>query len=156
MLSFEDGTALTVRIFLQAAPATLTDGGGQCNVGELSCCMFSPDIPCLASSFTILPGNQVQENSESLVGIVSGPVGGMLPLMGMDCSPLSSEGGMASNSCAAQPVCCQKNEMVCSLPVFTFFLASGHVLSTDFHGQCLQLRPYEPLELRCPHHKDHT
>ncbi|KAF9447865.1 fungal hydrophobin [Macrolepiota fuliginosa MF-IS2] len=83
-------------IIVSAVPApTEPHSHGQCNVGEISCCRHTQEIPGAPSA-----------------GVSGGLLGGLglnIPfLLGIDCTPISVL-GIGGNNCAAQPVCCENN-----------------------------------------------
>nr|CAC86002.1 hydrophobin 1 [Dictyonema glabratum] len=67
----------------------------QCNTGPVQCC------------------DSVQNSNDkeiaNLLGFLGIVTGGDEVPIGVTCSPISVAGGTGSNSCTAQPVCCQNN-----------------------------------------------
>ncbi|KAF9012658.1 fungal hydrophobin-domain-containing protein [Cyathus striatus] len=93
-MRFTPAFALALPI-LAAATAVPRDDS-QCNTGSLLCCNSVQDSSSLSPLTNTLLG---------LLGIVVGP---LTALIGSTCSPITV-GGVAGNSCTAQPVCCTNN-----------------------------------------------
>ncbi|KAI0713779.1 fungal hydrophobin-domain-containing protein [Earliella scabrosa] len=83
----------TLATFVAAAAAA----GASCNTGPVQCCNKLEDANSAASSAIL-----------SLLGVV---VQDVTAKIGFDCSPLSVVGVASGNSCSAQPVCCENNNV---------------------------------------------
>ncbi|KAJ3500899.1 hypothetical protein NLJ89_g9586 [Agrocybe chaxingu] len=84
---------VTVTVTTTAYPPNETKPASQCNVGDLHCC-----------NTTAIASNPV---AGILLGLLQVAVEPITALIGITCSPILAP--ITSNSCSAQPVCCQNN-----------------------------------------------
>ncbi|KAI0635181.1 fungal hydrophobin-domain-containing protein [Trametes polyzona] len=92
--------AHTTTVTVTAPPTTITvPAGGQpsCSTGPIQCCNSLEKSSSDAGSFLL-----------GLLGVV---VEGLDALIGLQCSPLSVVGVGAGNSCSANTVCCENNNV---------------------------------------------
>ncbi len=95
----------------------------QCRYSELLYVFFSsrlllrlgiPNAHTRTHAFSHILGNQVQAIPGDTTAAAAGLIGvaaNLLPLIGLNCNPISVLGA-GGNNCAAQPVCCTGNNFV--------------------------------------------
>ncbi|PPQ78229.1 hypothetical protein CVT25_015548 [Psilocybe cyanescens] len=86
--------SLALATLAAATPTRRNEPASQCNTGGLQCCNSVTSANSAAASSII-----------ALLGIV---VQDVTAAVGLNCSPISVI-GIGSNSCTAQPVCCENN-----------------------------------------------
>lgn len=87
-----------------------------------------------------LSGNQIQSASSVLGGLLTLP----LPLLGLDCTPISALGA-GGNNCAAQPVCCQQIVRG-PLPLLSsviYIFCRADIRQIGWLCQCLKLHSHQ-------------